>query len=299
MPKPSAGVPVVLAALFVMAGCDGLSLAPPIPGAIRVRGVEGQGELYLDGIARGPIAAEQELGGLAAGTHVVELRRDAVVVTAIPVEVRPGLVADVRLEAPSAPQPATVAAPPPQGPARYRLSSEPNGAEVVVDGVAAGRTPLEMVLTPGAHHVELRAEGHAPIDRSIDASDGEDREIVFTLEPSAVDVGTPLIRPGVTEVRGSLSREVITRVIRSHVGEVRSCYERELARRPGLAGRLTVSFVISPTGAVQIATVSSTTMDDPAVESCVAAAARRWRFPAPEGGGVVRVSYPFVFESAP
>jgi TonB family protein len=78
---------------------------------------------------------------------------------------------------------------------------------------------------------------------------------------------------------------------------VRFCYEQELAQRPDLAGRVTVSFIISATGSVQTASVMNTTLNNARVESCVVAAVRRWTFPAPDGGGVVGVNYPFVLDS--
>lgn len=107
----------------------------------------------------------------------------------------------------------------------------------------------------------------------------------------------PRIRTGEAEVRGSLSREVIRRVIRRHINEVRFCYEQELAQRPDLSGRVTVSFMISATGAVQMANVQNTTLGNARVEGCIAQAVRRWTFPAPDGGGAVLVNYPFVLES--
>jgi TonB family protein len=107
----------------------------------------------------------------------------------------------------------------------------------------------------------------------------------------------PRIRTGEAEVRGSLSREVIRRVIRRHINEVRFCYEQELAQRPDLAGRVTVSFIIAATGAVQTASVANTTLNNARVETCVTQAVRRWTFPAPDGGGAVLVNYPFVLDS--
>ncbi len=108
----------------------------------------------------------------------------------------------------------------------------------------------------------------------------------------------PRVRAGGdAEVRGSLSREVIRRVIRRHINEVRFCYEQELSQRPDLAGRVTVSFIISATGAVQTASVANTTLNNARVEGCVAQAVRRWTFPAPDGGGAVLVNYPFVLDS--
>ncbi len=103
--------------------------------------------------------------------------------------------------------------------------------------------------------------------------------------------------PGHASVSGSLSREVIRRYIRRHRNQIRYCYERELARRPDLAGRVEVRFVISPSGAVTTSTVASSSMGSPAVEQCVARAVGRIGFPAPDGG-VVIVTYPFMFQSA-
>jgi TonB family protein len=98
------------------------------------------------------------------------------------------------------------------------------------------------------------------------------------------------------EVRGSLSREQIRDVVRMHLTEVRGCYERELVANPALTGRVTVHFVIGASGRVTSATVESSTMPDTAVAACVEQAILTWIFPPPDGGGVVAVSYPFVFE---
>ena len=108
----------------------------------------------------------------------------------------------------------------------------------------------------------------------------------------------PKIRSGAADVRGSLSKEVIRRVIRRHINEVRFCYEQELNQRPDLEGRVTVKFIISPTGSVQTSMVSNSTLKNGRVEKCVAGAVRRWTFPAPDGGGVVIVNYPFMLTNS-
>ena len=107
----------------------------------------------------------------------------------------------------------------------------------------------------------------------------------------------PRISSGVAEVRGSLSAEAIRRTVRRHVNEVRFCYEQELAQRSDLAGRVTVSFIISMSGAVQTAAVSNSTLGNARVESCIVQAVHRWTFPEPEGG-LVGVTYPFVLDSS-
>lgn len=108
----------------------------------------------------------------------------------------------------------------------------------------------------------------------------------------------PRIRSGNAEVRGSLSKEVIRRVIRRHINEVKFCYEQELNARPDLEGRVTIRFIISPTGAVQNAVMQASTLRNQRVESCIAGAVRRWTFPAPDGGGIVIVNYPFMLSAA-
>ncbi len=108
--------------------------------------------------------------------------------------------------------------------------------------------------------------------------------------------GVPTIRTGEGEVRGSLSREVIRRVVRRHINEIRFCYEQEVMGRPDLAGRVTIAFIIGATGTVQTASVANTTLENARVEACMAQAVRRWTFPAPDGGGVVAVNYPFVLD---
>jgi len=108
----------------------------------------------------------------------------------------------------------------------------------------------------------------------------------------------PTIRPGAAEVRGSLSKEVIRRVVRSHMNEIKFCYEQQLAQRPDLAGRVSVQFIISPSGAVQSSSMAGSTLSNSAAEQCMVRAVRRWAFPAPEGGGIVVVTYPFMLQSA-
>ncbi len=96
--------------------------------------------------------------------------------------------------------------------------------------------------------------------------------------------------------RGTLDAEVVRSTVRSHIQEVRFCYEQRLAANPNLTGRVVVHFDIRPSGRVGLAEVGSTTLQDPETEACILAAVRSWRFPQPVGGHV-GVNYPFVLES--
>jgi Ca-activated chloride channel family protein len=108
-------------------------------------------------------------------------------------------------------------------------------------------------------------------------------------------VVTPRIEPAQASVRGSLSADVVRRVIRASQNQFRVCYERGLARNPSLRGRVGLDLVIGADGAVETATGRDESLGDAEVASCVAAVGRRLSFPSVAGAGVVVVHYPFVF----
>lgn len=99
-------------------------------------------------------------------------------------------------------------------------------------------------------------------------------------------------------VSGGLDREVIRRVILSHRVQIRYCYEKQLAANPSLAGKVSIEFVIAADGRVTTARVAEQTLADPEVGRCIQSKVRTWTFPKPKGGGVVVVTYPFLFKPA-
>lgn len=92
---------------------------------------------------------------------------------------------------------------------------------------------------------------------------------------------------------GSLEKKEIRRVIRKDLSEVRACYERALAHRPGLTGRVAIQFVITGGGAVSDSRLYSSSLESPETEACIAERACAWQFPATNSGGPVIVTYPF------
>ncbi|MBI5517301.1 MAG: TonB family protein [Deltaproteobacteria bacterium] len=114
------------------------------------------------------------------------------------------------------------------------------------------------------------------------------------------DRGTrgPTVRAAPPSVTGLLSPDAIRRVVLRNLGQVNHCYEQGLATNPNIAGRVAVRFVIGGTGTVMAANVSDSSIPVPSVGQCVANAVRRWQFPAPEGGGIVTVNYPFNLQPA-
>ncbi|MFT4976932.1 MAG: hypothetical protein ACI8S6_002837, partial [Myxococcota bacterium] len=78
-----------------------------------------------------------------------------------------------------------------------------------------------------------------------------------------------IFSPSPPIILGSLDKSLIERVIKQHMAQFRYCYQRELNKSPDLGGKIVAKFVIAGDGSVSRATVKSSTMGSPAVESCV------------------------------
>lgn len=95
-------------------------------------------------------------------------------------------------------------------------------------------------------------------------------------------------------IQGGLDSEMISAVIQKNMGQVRFCYEQGLQGDPKLAGRVAISFIIGTSGMVKVAGVASTSLNSKLVEDCILLRLKSWKFPMPEGGVEVKVSYPFL-----
>jgi len=111
----------------------------------------------------------------------------------------------------------------------------------------------------------------------------------------SVDVGITSSEP---LVMGSLDKELIRQVIQRNRGQIRFCYESQLTKYPKLSGKVAVKFVINAEGGVVSSTVAQSTAGNAELETCVAGRVRTWLFPKPKGGGVVVVTYPFIFKAS-
>jgi TonB family protein len=106
-------------------------------------------------------------------------------------------------------------------------------------------------------------------------------------------VAVPQVLQDKPTVVGDLDKDIIRRIVRAHINEVRSCYNQGLTKNRQLGGRVALDFTIGANGKVESATVAETTLSDATVGECMAKAAKRWTFPKPTGGGSVTVGYPF------
>ena len=97
--------------------------------------------------------------------------------------------------------------------------------------------------------------------------------------------------------RGCLTKQMIRLVIRSHLLEVKQCYERGLASSPTFEGKLVTRFTVGGEGRV-IAVEALESSGRPDVDECITHAQTGWLFPRPSNGGSVVVTYPFVLRTS-
>lgn len=97
----------------------------------------------------------------------------------------------------------------------------------------------------------------------------------------------------------SVGRDLIRGVVNRNKPDVRRCFRDGMAANPALAGEVEVAFTIQSDGAVAYASVARSTLADAAVEACVTATVKRWKFPLfVASGGDVDVRYPFTVGKA-
>jgi hypothetical protein len=78
-------------------------------------------------------------------------------------------------------------------------------------------------------------------------------------------------------VQGDLTKDEISKVIKSHMGQIPYyCYERQIQHQPNFKGKVDIIFTILGRSAfVGSASVSSSTLNSPAVEECITKAFKK------------------------
>lgn len=128
--------------------------------------------------------------------------------------------------------------------ARLVVRSSPGGADVSVDGVYRGRTPLDVAMSPGGRHDVLVARtGYAPWSRTFGAVSGERTVLEARLAPVYVALtvsgepsGAEVWVDGVSKGHAPLTLELLAG---EHALEVRKApldpYRTTITLAPGLA----------------------------------------------------------------
>lgn len=127
---------------------------------------------------------------------------------------------------------------------------------------------------------------------------GEDPRITEGARPVPVadarQVLPPDLQPKATD---GLGLDVVREVVKSHIGEIRSCYQQGLTYdRADLRGKLTARFTVGSEGWITSSEVRNSTLNSYTVESCIESTIWGWTFPTPSDGKSVVVEYPFTFQ---
>lgn len=174
---------------------------------------------------------------------------------------------------------------------------------VVTSGVAAGSAPTGRALA---------AVGSLSKSGKDWSSEGQGTGITISTNGKAGGQGTAgmgTLTGGKTgqggvglledegEITGGLDRDVIAQYIKSQLGQILYCYERQLSANPDLYGKVAIKFTIAGDGGVETQRIGDTSLRNATVEGCILQRVAKWKFPAPEGGTKVLVTYPFLFKS--
>ncbi len=94
---------------------------------------------------------------------------------------------------------------------------------------------------------------------------------------------------------GPLDGAVISQVMNENKAKFSACYDRVARKQSGLAGKVVLRFTVRGDGTVRNSKIRETTLNNKAVEDCVAEVGSKLRFPAEAGRAETKVFYPFAF----
>jgi len=163
-----------------------------------------------------------------------------------------------------------------------QIASEPP-AQLVIDGVPFGASPLELRRPQGRHLVELSRAGFTTV-RSWVAVGEVPGLLRADLQPEERRVAE--VAPDADEVK---------QVMAARRAHIRACYERALKRDPELAGTITLALRIGGAGQVLGSSVGTDTLHDSGVIDCLRREASGWLFERARNA-TVEVG-PFVFRA--
>lgn len=94
-------------------------------------------------------------------------------------------------------------------------------------------------------------------------------------------------------VNQGLSADQVRRVVQRNSAQIQDCYEQSTRTEPALEGRITVEFVVLPTGNVGTSSITNESTAAPELEACITRAVQRWAFPSPDPAVVARARASF------
>lgn len=123
-----------------------------------------------------------------------------------------------------------------------------------------------------------------------------DNALVDELAPPPIvtrHVPVPTVTLRTPTVGPAYSSELVRRIVRAHINELRACYLDELEVAPQSAGKLVLRWTITEAGGTADVGIASGNLGAD-VASCVITAIETWKFPKPTHGAL-QVRYPLEF----
>ncbi|MFU8802191.1 MAG: AgmX/PglI C-terminal domain-containing protein [Bradymonadaceae bacterium] len=185
-----------------------------------------------------------------------------------------------------------------------QVTSNPPGARVRLDDEHIGLTPLMQNVPYGEDEVSLTLSLRGHQDEQVTIVPGEDQHVEVLFEsgsdessPEEAESGDLTVTIGDLQVTGSFDESVLEGAMAQHQQSLLHCYEYGYRGGGAKSGTATLSIVLSPSGNVASAMVRESTLQNRNIEDCIAGQARRWTFPAPAEGGIVRVDVTLNFHA--
>jgi TonB family protein len=202
-------------------------------------------------------------------------------------------------------------APPPVDP---RLATYEEAVTAITAAVRGAHRRLAVCPTPGGSRIVLKVDlrGSGTVTTASVGTTGSSRvsapcleevvRSVFAAAPPPVgreaavvlDAAT-LSLDGDVALLGELPADSVETGVRTRIDAIAQCYVSALAARPGLEGKVVVAFTVLPDGKVAAAEVRQSELKDTTAEVCVLGQLMGATFRPPDGGAIVRVTYPFTF----
>lgn len=123
--------------------------------------------VYVDGVAVGTSPIDGAIS-VAAGPHTLKVSKPGHAEFIDAVNVGANALTTVEVEL--VPFDAVV-----------RITTDPPGADVFVDGNLQGQSPLELEIPPGSHTVRVELDGYGPSEKAVQVIAGESYVVPLTL----------------------------------------------------------------------------------------------------------------------
>lgn len=174
---------------------------------------------------------------------------------------------------------------------------------VIANGVKAGSAPSGRALAAvgpiekSGRDWGTDSNGSGVVISTAGRGGGKNASGMGGLAAGATGSGGVGLIEEESEITGGLDREIIAQYIKTKLGQILYCYERQLSANPDLFGKVAVKFTIGPSGSVEQQLIGDSTLKNATVEGCILNRVAAWKFPNPQGGTRVMVTYPFLFKS--